>query len=169
MNALEREVRGLRRAPRQTAADSRSTPDVESPLAIEARISQLMRTLLRADSLEESSAQRAQVEIGRMAGRLGPCVVATEIQGFLHRTPLVDKAGAVYRKSREYMIAARLYQRHILAQIAAIVLLLKRTFSFIIRITNQLRKLYQSQDPTLKEKLIPPFIPKSIRNIIQLE
>jgi len=58
---------------------------------------------------------------------------------------------------------------NILAQMAAIALLLKRTFSFIIRITNQFRKLYQTNDPAIKEKLKPPFIPKSIRNIIQME
>ena len=58
---------------------------------------------------------------------------------------------------------------NILAQIAAIVLLVKRAFSFIVRITNQIRKLYKSNDPALKERLKPPFTPKSIRNIIQLE
>jgi len=57
----------------------------------------------------------------------------------------------------------------ILAQIAAIILLLKRAFSFIVRTTCQIRKLYKSKDPALKERLKPPFIPKSIRNIIQLE
>jgi len=58
---------------------------------------------------------------------------------------------------------------NILAQMAAIVLLLKRAFSFIVKITNQIRRLLHAKDPTLKEKLKPPFIPKSIRNIIQLE
>jgi hypothetical protein len=58
---------------------------------------------------------------------------------------------------------------NILAQMAAIVLLLKRAFSFIIKNTSQLRKLTESDDPALKAKLKPPFIPKSIRNIIQLE
>jgi len=57
----------------------------------------------------------------------------------------------------------------ILAQIAAIVLLLKRAFSFIVRITTQIRKLRHTNDPSVKEKLNPPFIAKSIRNIIQLE
>lgn len=57
----------------------------------------------------------------------------------------------------------------ILAQIAAIVLLLKRAFSFIVRITTQIRKLRHTNDPSVKEKLKPPFIAKSIRNIIQLE
>jgi hypothetical protein len=58
---------------------------------------------------------------------------------------------------------------NILAQMAAIALLLKRAFSFIVKITNQIRRLLHAKDPTLKEKLKPPFIPKSIRNIIQLE
>lgn len=57
----------------------------------------------------------------------------------------------------------------ILAQIAAIVLLLKRAFSFIVRITTQIRKLRHTNDLSVKEKLKPPFIAKSIRNIIQLE
>jgi len=56
-----------------------------------------------------------------------------------------------------------------LAQMAAIVLLVKRAFSFIIRITHQFRKLYKTNEPVIKEKLRPPFIPKSIRNVIQLE
>ena len=58
---------------------------------------------------------------------------------------------------------------NILAQMAAIVLLLKRAASFIIRITNQLRKLHQTNNPAIREKLKPTFITKSIFNIIQLE
>ena len=58
---------------------------------------------------------------------------------------------------------------NILAQMAAIVLLLKRAFSFIVRITTQIRKLLHTNDPSIEEKLKAPFIPKSIRNIIQLE
>jgi hypothetical protein len=58
---------------------------------------------------------------------------------------------------------------NILAQMAAIVLLLKRAFSFIVKVTHQTRKLYRTKDPACMEKLTPPFIPKSIRNIIQLE
>ena len=57
----------------------------------------------------------------------------------------------------------------ILAQMAAIVLLLKRAFSFIVKITNQIRNLHQTNEPAIKEKLKPPLIPKSIQNIIQLE
>ncbi len=58
---------------------------------------------------------------------------------------------------------------NILAQMAGIVLLLKRAFSFIAKITNRFRKLFKTNDPAIKEKLKPPFITKSIRNIIQLE
>ena len=58
---------------------------------------------------------------------------------------------------------------NILSQMAAIALLLKRAFSFIIRVTNQFRKLLKTNDPAIKEKLKPPFIPKSIHNIIQME
>ena len=58
---------------------------------------------------------------------------------------------------------------NILAQMAAIVLLLKRTFSFIVRTTNLLRKLHLTNDSAIKEKLKPPSIPKSIMNLIQLE
>ncbi len=58
---------------------------------------------------------------------------------------------------------------NILAQLAAIALLLKRAFSFIVRVTAQFKKLLYTKDPTAKEKLKSPFIPKSIRNIVQLE
>ena len=58
---------------------------------------------------------------------------------------------------------------NILAQMAAIVLLLKRALSFIVRITNQIRKLLHTNDQAVKEKLKPPFIPKSIRTTIQLQ
>jgi hypothetical protein len=52
---------------------------------------------------------------------------------------------------------------------AAIVLLLKRAFSFVVRVTHQIRKLFHTNVQGIKEKLKPPFIPKSIRNVIQLE
>ena len=58
---------------------------------------------------------------------------------------------------------------NVLAQMAAIALLLKRAFSFIIRTTNLFRKLHQTNDPKIKEKLKPLSIPKSIANLIQLE
>ena len=58
---------------------------------------------------------------------------------------------------------------NILAQMAAIALLLKRAFSFVVKVTNQIRKLLHTNVQAAKEKLKPPFIPKSIQNIIQLE
>lgn len=58
---------------------------------------------------------------------------------------------------------------NILAQIAAIVLLLKRAFSFIVKTTNLLRKLLESNDHALRENPKLPLFPKSILNIIQLE
>ena len=57
----------------------------------------------------------------------------------------------------------------ILAQIAAIVLLLTRAFSFVVRITFLYRKLRDTDDPKVKKRLRPPVIPKSILNIIQRE
>ena len=50
---------------------------------------------------------------------------------------------------------------NILAQLSAIVLLLKRAFNFIIRITVLFRKLQETNDPNAKEKLRPPLVPKS--------
>jgi len=58
---------------------------------------------------------------------------------------------------------------NILAQMAGIVLLLNRAFKFIVRLTILFRKLHQTNNPVIKEKLKPPSIPKSIRNVIQLE
>jgi hypothetical protein len=58
---------------------------------------------------------------------------------------------------------------NVLAQMAAIALLLKRAFSFIIRNINLFRKLHRTNDPDIKEKLKPPSIPKSIECLIQLE
>jgi hypothetical protein len=61
------------------------------------------------------------------------------------------------------------FRANILGQMAGITLLLKRAFSFIAKITNRFRKLFRTNDPAIKEKLQPPFIPKAIRNVIQLE
>jgi hypothetical protein len=58
---------------------------------------------------------------------------------------------------------------NILAQMAAIVLLLKRAFSFVVRITILMWRFYQDNDQTVIDKLIPRNIPNFIRNIIQLE
>ena len=61
------------------------------------------------------------------------------------------------------------FRANILGQMAGITLLLKRAFSFIVRVTCQFRKLFKTNDPAIKKKLQPPFISKSIRNVIQLE
>ena len=58
---------------------------------------------------------------------------------------------------------------NILAQLSAIVLLLKRAFNFIIRITVLFRKLQETNDPNAKEKLRPPLVPKSIQRLILIE
>ena len=57
----------------------------------------------------------------------------------------------------------------ILAQIAAIVLLLHRAFKFVVKITVLFTTPHQDDDPAIKDKLKPPLIPKSILNLIQLE
>lgn len=57
----------------------------------------------------------------------------------------------------------------ILAHMATIALLLKRAFFFIVRITRQLRKQTQKNDPSLKDNRNPPYLPKSIQKLVQLE
>lgn len=61
------------------------------------------------------------------------------------------------------------FRANILAQMAGITLLLKRAFAFIVKVTSRFRKAIQTDDPRIKQNLKPPFIPKSIRNIIQVE
>ena len=57
----------------------------------------------------------------------------------------------------------------ILSQMAAIVLLLNRAFKFVVKISILFKKLQQTDNPDIKEKLNPPFIKKSILSLIQLE
>ena len=57
----------------------------------------------------------------------------------------------------------------ILTQIAAIVLLLKRAFSFIVRTTILMWRLAQSDDPASLKNLNLPHVPKAIAKVIQLE
>jgi len=57
----------------------------------------------------------------------------------------------------------------ILSQMAAIVLLLKRAFKFIVKITILSMKLQQTNDPNIKDKLKPPSLKQSIRSLLQLE
>jgi hypothetical protein len=57
----------------------------------------------------------------------------------------------------------------ILSHIAAIVLLLKRAFAFVVRITCRFRQWRKTRDPNLSQKLKPPQVQKSILNLIQRE
>ena len=57
----------------------------------------------------------------------------------------------------------------ILTQIATIVLLLKRTFSFIERVTLLMWRLSESDDPASIQNLTLPHVPKAPSNIIQRE
>lgn len=57
---------------------------------------------------------------------------------------------------------------NILAQMAAIVLLLLRGFSFIVKTTCQIRKLLQSKGPGGRKDLIP-HTPKSILRLLQIQ
>ena len=61
------------------------------------------------------------------------------------------------------------FRANILAQMAAIVLLLTRAFAFIVRITWLFRKLRETDDPKIRSRLNPPSISKSITNLIQRE
>lgn len=91
---------------------------------------------------------------------------------FKKMRPASERSNSTMKEDLKILDKPRVFnvsRANILAQMAAIVLLLKRAFSFIVRITNQIRKLYKTNDPSIKEKFKPPFIPKSIRNIIQLE
>jgi hypothetical protein len=54
----------------------------------------------------------------------------------------------------------------ILAQLAAMALLLKGVFSFILRVTHHFRKLYRTTEPAVRERLRAPFIASSIEHII---
>jgi hypothetical protein len=57
----------------------------------------------------------------------------------------------------------------ILVQIATIVLLLYRGFSFIVKISVLFMKYRETKDPDIAQKLQPFEVPKPILNIIQKE
>jgi hypothetical protein len=57
---------------------------------------------------------------------------------------------------------------NILAQMAAIVLLLFRGFSFVVKTTCQIRQLLQSKGSTVRKNFIP-HIPKSILRLLQIQ
>jgi hypothetical protein len=74
-----------------------------------------------------------------------------------------ERANSTIKEDIKILEKPRVLNRlraNILGQMAGIALLLKRAFSFIVRITHQFAKGL---------KLEPPSIPKSIQNIIQLE
>ncbi|MCP4552961.1 MAG: hypothetical protein GY834_13180, partial [Bacteroidetes bacterium] len=71
---------------------------------------------------------------------------------------IIDKP-IVYNKQRA----------DILAQIAAITLLLYRAFTFIVKISMLLEKYKLSNDPEILKKLSPHHVPKSILSLIQRE
>ena len=56
----------------------------------------------------------------------------------------------------------------ILSQMAAIVLLLFRGFSFVVRTTCQIRNLLQSKGPLSKEDLLP-HVSKSILRLLEIQ
>lgn len=61
------------------------------------------------------------------------------------------------------------FRANILAQVAAIVLLLTRAFDFIVRVTWLFRKLRDTDDPKIRKRLSSPVIPRSLMNVIQRE
>ncbi|MCK5543394.1 MAG: hypothetical protein KAI40_11945 [Desulfobacterales bacterium] len=71
---------------------------------------------------------------------------------------IIDKP-IVYNKQRA----------DILAQIAAITLLLYRAFAFIVKISMLFTKHRSSKDPAIAIKLQPHYVPKSILSLIQRE
>jgi len=83
-----------------------------------------------------------------------------------------ERANSTIKVDQKIIDKPRVMNRpraNILAQMAAIALLLKRALSFIIRTINLFRKFHRTNDPDIKEKLKPPSIPKSIQCLIQLE
>jgi len=58
---------------------------------------------------------------------------------------------------------------NILAQMAGIVLLLKRAFSFVVKVTMRLRRFYQNADSSLLKSLLPNNVPAFIRNLFLRE
>jgi len=83
-----------------------------------------------------------------------------------------ERANSTMKEDQKILDKPRVMNRsraNVLAKMAAIALLLKRAFSFIIRTTNLFRKLHKTNDPNIKDKLKPPSVSKSIINLIQLE
>ena len=83
-----------------------------------------------------------------------------------------ERANSTLKEDLEILEKPRVinaFRANILAQMAAIVLLLSRSFVFIVKTTCLFRKLKDCDDPKIRKKLNPPLIPKSIANLIQLE
>jgi len=83
-----------------------------------------------------------------------------------------ERANSTMKEDQKILDKPRVMNRsraNVLAKMAAIALLLKRAFSFIIRTTNLFRKLHKTNDPNIKDKLKPPSVSKSIIKLIQLE
>jgi hypothetical protein len=57
----------------------------------------------------------------------------------------------------------------VLAQMAVMVLLLKRISRFIVKVTLAMRKMFSSNSPPLRSYLPGPDVPKFIANLIQRE
>ena len=86
--------------------------------------------------------------------------------------PEAERANSTMKEDLKILEKPRILNAQraaILAQMAAIVLLLHRAFKFVVKTTILFTKLHQTDDPAIKDKLYPPSIPKSIRNLIQLE
>ena len=69
-----------------------------------------------------------------------------------------ERANSTMKEDLKILEKPRVMNRsraNVLAQMAAIALLLKRAFSFIIKTTNLFRKLHNTNDPKIKEKLKP--------------
>ena len=78
-----------------------------------------------------------------------------------------ERINSALKEDLKILDRPRVLSRHrsnILAQMAGIVLLLKRAFSFIVKVTMLMRKF--STDPLTKKKFTLPSIPASILNII---
>jgi len=78
-----------------------------------------------------------------------------------------ERINSALKEDLKILDRPRVLNRHrsnILAQMAEIVLLLKRAFSFIVKVSMLMRKF--TNDPLAKKKLTFPSIPASILNII---
>jgi len=83
-----------------------------------------------------------------------------------------ERSNSTMKEDMKILVNPKVFNKtraDILSQMAAIVLILKRSFSFIVKITILFRKYHKSHDPAVREKLQPPAVPKSILKLVQLE